>query len=938
MKLRHLLGGLRGLFRRDELDRELDDELKDFAARAAAEHERRGLAATDALRAANAEVGSVTAVKDEIRAGLWEWSVATFWRDVRHGARQLRRTPGFATVAILTLGLGLGTTTAIVSVADAVLFRPLPVSNPQDLVLFGWNAPPRGMPVISIAGMNIDAVTGQSSSTAFSHRALQRFAAETRTLTEVFAFATAVGAPSAPGLNDGARGQLVTGNYFRALGVPPALGRLLTPADDRPDAPLVTVLGYRYWRRAFGGDPAAIGRTLRFRRAVGTPSGERPAGFTDALATIVGVTPPEFTGTGQLGDAPDFFLALLPGAPVSSNKFAGRMATTWVWPFRIMGRLEPGSTIEDARRELEPAFLGAVADATAKKPQAGGGATATDAPRLTVTSGSQGLLSSRESLTRPIGILTLIVVVLLTIVSVNLANLLLARGEARRVEMAIRLAIGAPRGRLVRQLVTEALLITACGALAGLLVARWAKDAALAWLTRTTPAFVVEPSLDAKVLAVSAGIALIVTLVVALIPAIRSTRVDAQPALKDGARSVAPARNVFGQSLVVVQVALALVLVVTAGLFVRTLRNLQTADVGFNTSDLVLLQVHRTTPPPAPREAGWIDATFALDRLADRLQTIPGVRSAAFSYSSLLGGDLAMPYLTVPGQPRASGEDRTVYTQAVSPGFFATMEMPIVLGRALERGDRGAPVGVINETLARRFFPGASGVGRRVGITKNAEAPEVADANLIEIVGVVRDAKYMTIREQTLPTVFTPRVEPNEAAFAVRTGVDAGTLATAMRDVVREFPDFVATDFRTQAEQAALTFAEERHFAMLSSLFGGVALILTAIGVYGLLSYRVARRTREIGIRMALGARRSDVIRRVMRETLLVVGAGVAIGALASVAVTRALQHQLFGLAPTDAVAMGAAVALILAAALVAAALPARRAARVDPLVALRMD
>jgi predicted permease len=934
--VRRLLRGIHSLLRSSSADRQIDEELRDFIERASAEHEPRGLTPDAAARAARLEVGSPTAVREQVRSSFWEWTVLDLWQDLRYGARLLRRAPAFSAIAILTLALGLGATTAVLSVGNAVLFRPLPVAHPEELVLFGWTAPPHGMPAISIAGMNVDAVTGRSSSTAFSDDAFRRFQAGTRTLSDVFAFAAAAAAPLTPGLDDGPRGQLVSGNYFPALGAAPAVGRLLTVDDDRETAPLVAVVSHQYWRRALGSDPAVVGRTLRLDRVV--PDAAVPGGpprVEPALAPIVGVAPAGFTGTGQVGDAPDFFLPLRTGAPFSRNKFAMRLATAWVWPLRIMGRLHGSATVDDVARELDAAFQASVQEARAKK---GGAAAAAASPRLTVAAGSQGLMSVRTNLARSIRTLAVIVAILLLTVSVNLANLWLARAEARRAEMAVRLALGARRGRLVRQMVTEATLLTASGALAGLVIARGVSDAMLAWVHRTNPTFTVDPAPDVAVLLLTGGVTLVVALIVGIIPALRATRVDPYPSLKASSRAATRGTRALGGLPLTVQIALALVLVITAGLFTRTLRNLQTADVGFNTRDLLIFQVTRTAPPPAPK-GGAAPVSYVLDDLAERLATIPGVRSAAFSQYALLEGELAMPYLTIPGRPKADGEDRTVYTQAVSPGFFRTMEMPMRQGRAFTPADRRTRAAIVNETLARRFFAEGGAIGRRVAITKNAGAPEVADDALYDVVGVVADARYMTIREHALPTVFLPGVSPVEAMFAARIERGGGggeTPIDAIRRSVAETGPFVAASFRTQADQAALTFAEERHFARLSTVSGALALALTAIGLYGLVSYRVARRTQEIGIRMALGATRPGVVTGVMRETLRLVTAGLVLGVIAASAVADLLRGLLFGLAPLDPIAFGASVGVMIVVAGLASLLPARLAASVDPLTALR--
>jgi predicted permease len=923
--IRRFLAGLRDLFRGGAIDRDLDDELRDFEARAVEEQERRGVPPDAALRRARVWIGSRTAVKDEIRDGLWESAISAAARDVRHAARMLRRNPGFTAVAVLTLALGLGATTALVSVADKVLFKPLPVASPDELVVFRWSAPPNGVPRVSIAGMYQDGATGRSWSTAFSRLAYQRFSADTSSFAGVLAFAAAMSAPSAPGLTDGDRGHIVSGNYFALLGVRPAHGRLITPDDDRPGAPLVAVITDGYWRRRFGRDPAAIGQTLRIGAFV-------PAlGLHPAAAAIVGIAPPGFTGVGDVGDAPDFFLPLLAAAPVAGNKFAARMSQTWVWPLRLLGRLQRGADLDDVALQLQQPFQQTALEAWRAQ---NGAAPMAALPTVELEPGSRGFSDGRRSLAAPLAIVAAIIGVVLLVAGVNVAGLLLARAETRREEIAVRLAIGAGRGRLLRQLVTEGLVLAACAAVAGVLLAFWGREVFVALLARADAGFAVEPGFDTRVLAVTATVTLAVGALIGLASGIRAVRLGStRPPRGLGA----PASSTSGRVLLVVQVALSLILVVGAGLFVRTLMNLQAADVGFGAGNVLLF---RSAFPPGPADpAAEARAAVAYARFVDRLDALPGVDGATYSQHSLVGGDLAMPYLTVPGQPRQDGEDRTVYTQAVAPAFFDVMQMPMVAGRAFVAGDARRPVAVVNETLARRYFAGQAPIGRRIGITKDVEAPELADAALFEIVGVVRDAKYMTLRDRPMPTVFVPYRSIGAATYAVRASIDPSTLIPAIRDVAQQMGGgLVVSEFRTQADQIALTLARERDLAWISTAFGGLAVGLTSIGLYGLLSCRVARRTREIGIRTALGAARGNVIAAMLAESLRLVGAGVLIGAALSLLVARLLQNQLFGLAPTDVVSTGVGIAVMLLVALLAALLPARRASRVDPVLTLRAE
>jgi predicted permease len=855
---------------------------------------------------------------------LWESTVSTLWRDVRYGARMLRRAPGFTLTAVLTLGLGIGATTALFSVASAVLLQPLPVANPHQIVYFRWTAPPLASPTVSIAGMSIDPKTGTRASTAFSHAVFQAMHADPGVLSDVIAFASASTVESAPGLRDGARGHLVTGNYFRVLGLAPRLGRLLTPDDARDDASPVVVLSHRYWLRHFAAADDAIGRELRFER------------FS---APVVGVAPAGFTGLGQLGDAPDFFLPLnVANAGGGAKGQVTRLNTPWVWPLRIFGRLQSGRSAAAAEAALqEPFHRGAALAWTAgQKPQP----APAELPRLIVEPGAQGLAQTRDGLRETFALLALVVGAILLIVCVNLVNLQLARAETRHGEMAVRLAIGAKRLRLVRQLITESLLLAGLGATLGLVVAWLGKDVLLAWLTRVNPSFVIEPAVDVTVLLFSGAVAMLVGIAIGLAPAVRATRASLATSAQLAERRSTRNRAWLRRGLLVTQVGLSVVLLVISGLLLRTLVHFETAEVGFDRRSVLLFNAVPTAPLASSRAASGQALTAAYDRLRSALTEQPGVTAAAYGQYSLLGGELAMPTLTVPGQPREPGEDRTVYTQSVSPQFFATAGIPLTAGRTFVDSDRGRRVAVVNETLARRFFANGDAIGRFVGMSKDPEAPDLPLSALMEIVGIVRDAKYMTLREQTPPTLFVPFFQnPGEATFMVRSAGDSPSLADTVGRVAREVTPVIAVvNVRMQDEETARTYARESHMASLATLFGVLALVLTAIGLYGLLSYSVARRTREIGLRMALGAQRWNAVASILGETAWLLIAGVAVGVLASSTASRFVASLLFGVAANDAATYAVVVGVLAVVACAAAALPARRAAHVDPAIALRAD
>jgi predicted permease len=906
------------------VDREIDEELRDFLARAAEDGIERGLPIDRAERAARVQLGSLTAARDVVKGGFWEATVATVVRDVRYGSRMLRRAPGFTLTAIATLALGIGATTALFSVAREVLLKPLPVTNPHELVFFRWSAPPYAAPPVSIAGMAIDPKTGERASTAFSMAVIEALANHSGVLSDVIAFAQASASPSAPGLRDGARGHLVTANYFQVLGLTPRLGRLLAPDDGREGAPPVVVISHRYWLRQFGGAEAAVGQTIR---------------FGPFSAPVVGVAPAGFSGLGQLGDAPEFFMPLTrSNASEAGNKFAARMRETWVWPFRVFGRLSPGRSTADAEAALQTPFQAGAALAWTghRNPMP----APRELPRLFLEPGGQGLAQSRAALRDALSMLAFVVGAILLIVCVNLINLMLARAETRHGEMAVRLTIGANRARLVRQLLTESLLLSGIGAVLGVGLASLGKDVLLAWLNRLNPAFVIEPAIDVTTVVFTSAVALTVGLAIGLAPAMRATRTSLAASAQLAGLRTTTGRAWVRRGLLVTQVALSLVLLLISGLLVRTLINLQTADVGFDRHNVLLFSAVPTSPLPARTDVKERGLTGTYDRLRVALQSQPGVVSVAFAQYALLGGDLAMPFLTVPGRPRESGEDRTVYSQAVSPEFFSTTGMQLTAGRTFIESDRLRRVAVVNETLARRFFPDGSALGRFVGESKDSSAPDLPPEALMEIVGIVRDAKYMTLRDGAIPTMFVPFSQnPGEATFLVRTTTPAAGFREAVQRTVRETaPTLAGVDFRTQEEQAAVTYARESHFASLSLLFAGLALVLTSIGLYGLLSYSVARRTPEIGLRMALGAQPRAVVQTIVRETSWLVAAGVGAGLVGAAALSRFMGRLLFGLAPNDPATIAGGVAIMGVVAAVAAAVPARRAARVDPVIALRAE
>ncbi|HSO74997.1 MAG TPA: ABC transporter permease [Blastocatellia bacterium] len=849
--------------------------------------------------------------------------MGSFAQDLRYAGRMLRKSKAFSAIAVLSLALGIGANTALFSLVDAVLLKTLPVRKPNELVLFHWLGGPRGLSRGIMGSTKTDPVTGMRTSTSFSYLTFERFRDNNETLTDVFAFAPLhqlnVGVDGQPEISTG---QFVSGGYYPGLGVRALIGRTLIPEDDQAGASPVAVITHRYWQRRFGLDAEVVGKTVN---------------VNNIPLTIVGVTPADFLGASQVGWSPDLSIPFSTQQQVSPHEPS--LDGPWFWWLQIMGRLSPGVTREQAAASFESAFQQSALEgwtaATTRFPAQGQSQNPAprDVPKLRAGSGSQGLTDLRAAYAQPLSILMAIVGVVLLIACANVANLLLARAANRQKEIAVRLAVGASRWRLVRQLLTESVLLAILGGAVGVLFAFWGKDLLLSLRPWGGGALALDLNLDLRVLSFTFAISLATGLLFGLSPALRATRVDLTPALKDNARSlIGGSRSLLSKSLIVAQVAMSVVLLVGAGLFVRTLRNLQSVDLGFNRENLLLFSVE-------PGLNGYDRPQMAqlYRRMTERLEAVPGVRSATVSLIPLLSGMAQTRSIDVQGHTPQPGAEDEAKVNTVGAGFFETMEMPILLGRGLgARDEETAPrVAVINQMMAHKYFGDENPLGRRFGFG----GPETSGQ--IEIVGVTRDAKYTDMRSDTQPTIYLPYLQsiPRHATFIVRTSADAIAMAAPIREAMHEVDsNLPLSDVKTQSQQADESLMQERMFATLSSFFGVLALLLACIGLYGVMSYGVARRTNEIGIRMALGASAPRVTRMVMRETMGVVLIGVVIGLGAAVATTRLIATMLFGLAPTDHVTIAVAILLMIGVAAFAGYLPARRASKVDPMIALRYE
>ena len=771
-------------------------------------------------------------------------------------------------------------------------------------------------------GFRQPAADGLNERTTFSYPMFQQFVSENRTLADLFACAP-FGRVNlvADGRAEIATAFISTGNYYRVLGVTARIGRTILPEDDRPTAPPVATISSKYWHSRFGTDPAVLGKTIR---------------VNNVPVTIVGVIAPEFTGVQlPLEDLQDVALPLSLDPRLTTETGPSRLTLPTNWWLQVMGRLRPGGNVSQVQANLEgvfqrtaragmDAYLKSLSDTERGTTR---NRTRREIPQLRVSSGARGYYDVQTTDLRSAAILSVVVALVLLIVCANVANLLLSRATTRQKELSIRLSLGATRGRLIRQLLTESLVLALIGGVLGVLVGYWGKQ--------LLPGTAGQASiLDWRTLAFSLVVTAVTGIVFGIAPALRGTQMDVNSSLKETSRSVIGSRSLLGRSLLVVQVAVSLVLLVGAGLFLRTLHNLRHVDVGFNPQNLALFRLN-------PRLNRYDEARTVMvyRTMLERMAAVPGVRGVATVSPALLSGSVNSTSIFVQGRPAPASLERLdndINRLVISPNFFALMEIPLLLGRSLtEHDDAKAPkVAVINEAAVRKYFPNQNPIGARFG-----SSPE--QSGQIEVVGVLHDVKYDSVRDSAPPTMYVPFLQnPRDfGLFEVRTAGDPAAVVGSVREVVRQIdPDLPIMDVSTQLEQVEKRFAQEKVFAQAYSLFGALALVLASIGLFGLMSYSVARRTNEIGIRMALGAQRQDVLRMVMRESMVLVAVGIVLGLVTALIAARSIATLLFGLPPTDPMAITLAVALMAVVSAVAGYLPARRASHVDPMVALHYD
>jgi predicted permease len=837
---------------------------------------------------------------------------ADLWRDVRYAVRAMVAAPGFTAIAVLSLALGIGADTAIFSLWNGVLHAALPgVAAPGQLVILS-NPDERGSWTGSLEGVRAW-LTHEEFVDLRDHAGV--FSSLMASQSSLWTWHVRIddGAP------EEARGRLVSGRFFEVLGVGAAIGRVFTSAEDRVPTP-TAVISHSYWQRRFGGRADVLGKTL---------------GMRGAALTIIGVAPRGFVGESS-GQQPDVWVPLgMQRAVVPGRDRLHDTPPNKVMWLHVFGRLTPGVTMAQAEARANAvfqagleSFYGAAASGERRRELLN--------QRLELRPGGSGASAARPAFSQSLTVLLAAVGVLLLIACANLANLLLARGAARTPEFALRLSLGASRGRLIRQLLTEGLALAVAGTVAAMAVAPLIHAALVRMMADSDPSFHQPFTLDPVVLAFVLAATGAATLLFATLPAWHVTRTDAAASLRHLGRGAGGSggSSRTGRLLVAVQLALSLPLLVGAGLLARTAYNLQRADLGYPARDLLLVRVDlREASDDTTGRAG-----LRRELLAEIRRT-PGIRAASFSHLGLFSGGESTTTIEVEGYTHGTGDERESAVDFVGPGYFAALGVPIVLGRdILESDDEGSPrICVINEAFASRFFKDRNPIGMTVTmITESSRVPR-------RVVGVVGNGRMQSLRGDVEPRYFVPSAHRADSAlaptFLIRP-VDgtAAAIAGVRRTIQRVDPAIPILSARSIEEQVAPLTAQDRHTAQLAVVFGCVALALAAIGLYGVLSYGVARRTGEIAIRIALGARASRVIGMILRETMAIVGVGLAVGAVLAFAASRLIGSRLYGVASNDPLTLTAATALLLLVAMGAAFLPARRASRLDPMVALHQS
>lgn len=905
---------VRRLFARKRMESDLDKELLFHFESQIADKVRSGIPESEARRLTHIEFGGIEQIKEDCRESRGTLWIESIVQDVRYGVRQLRKSPGFTFVAIVSLTLGIGANTAIFTLLNAIMLRPLPVQNPGELLLFGNG----------IAQGSTESVP-DGSTRLFSYSFFHDFRQKDTSFSGIAAvdstqFATK--ASIAGSAYQTTHVNLVSGSYFSVLGVPAFLGRTIEESDDgAPGDGAIAVASYSWFQRHFNGDPSALGKVIRIQ---------------SHEYTLVGVAKPGFYGV-TVGRSTDLWIPLSMEKAFSRPGWNG-LGSKLFQSLYLIGRVKPGVTADQASAETNLLFKQIVRDYVGPQPSEKHLADIAHAS-IELTPGGRGISFLGFAFSLPLKILMAIVTLVLLIACANIANMLLARGVARTREVAMRMALGASRRRIVFQLLTESALLAFLGAAAGVALA-WKASTMLLNMAIPGPDQVpLNLAPDFRVLAFTLGVTVLTALLFGTLPALRATDLEFTPALKDGrGSSSASSRGALTRSLIVGQVALSVLLLVVAGLFIRSLIHLYDVDTGFNKHNVLIFTLDSSTAnlPHGPDE---IRSVHLQEQIEDQVRAIPGVQSDSFAFFAFNDGGWGDQVL-FQGIPRTPTNGKPVSFNITGKGFYDAMGIPLVEGRVFNSEDRqNSPrVAIINQTMARHFFPNSSPIGHRFAIGETPDHP-----GEIEVIGVVKDAKYFSLSEDPQMAAYFPCTQNPGfyGNFLVRyaPGTNRQEIISRARHAITEInSNILVNNVSSLEEQVDRSIAMQSLIARLSGFFGILAVFLACIGIYGLLSYSVARRTSELGIRLALGAQAHTLLWLVLRESILLLVLGLAVGIPVALSSTHILKSLLYQLSPLDPTAIAVAIAAVALMMVAAAWLPARRATRVDPLQALRAE
>jgi predicted permease len=925
-----IFGKLRNLFTRpSRQEHDANEELRFHVEKEIEKNVISGMSPDEARRRALIAFGGVQQTREslrEVHRGRFFESLA---QDSRYAWRMLRKSPAFTIIAVVTLALGIGANTAIFSLIDAVAFRSLPIPDPQGLLIFQWQAHQRPETTEYRGGGDCRSNMEKASGCSLPLPFFKEVHAQTSVFSHVAAYSPAQLLDlSGNGPAQIVRADFVSGDFFPTLGIHSYSGRLFTEADDAPEAPAVAVLNYEFWQKSFGGSPSAIGKSVRLN---GVPF------------IIVGVTEPRFDRL-TLANRYDIWVPLTARTALIPD-WTAKDEQMDHWSLIIIGRVKPGVPVTQAQAAVSLLFRNEMLHGA--KPIF----KAEHEPAIRLAAAAPIFADTQKAALQPFYVMMMCVGLVLLIACANVSGLLLARSAARQREIAVRLALGAKRSRLVRQLLTESLLLSLMGGLLGLLLAVWGARLLMMLVSAgSSSPLGFGPQLDWRVLAFTSAVAVITGVVFGLAPALRGSDIGLTSSLKSGDGGLSGGQNshrrfTLGGALVATQMALAIVVLITAGLLVRTLTNLKHLNLGFDTQNVLLFSVD-------PRLAGYkgqqIDNLYR--DLQEKLSSIPGVTSVTYSWMPLLSGALSSTSFHRPGTPPDSKDQVDSDELPIGPNFFKTLGIPLHSGRdftsadfaaaAANSGDKPglAPTpAIVNQAFVRSYFPNSDPLGARFGDTAPTDPGEPKTPGF-QIVGVAGDAKYNSLRREVSPTFYDPSTS-SDAVFELRIATNPTSMVPAVRNIVRhQNEDLALSEVTTQTQAIDRQLSGERITAQLSTFFGLLALVLACLGLYGLLSYEVTRRTREIGIRMAVGAQSHNVVRLVLVKAVGLILVGSLAGIAVALGVTKLLASFLFGVKAGDPITLLSVAALLTLVALAACYIPARRATKVDPLVALRYE